>query len=113
MSKVEATVITEDPIVCVLGEMALNHEGVMEMARGVQRYRPQCVPEGGFSEVLDLVPHDGWDVDPSAKAFNETEASVTRWPDGQGAAWTERRRKVTDNLSLIHISEPTRLLSIS
>src|SRR5678816_754509 len=42
--------------------------------------------------------------DRSAKAFNETEASVTRWPDGQGAAWTERRRKVTDNELLCELA---------
>lgn len=104
MAKVEATIITDNPIVCVLGEMALNHEGVMEMARWVQKYRPQCVPEGGFSEVLDLVPHDGWDVDPSAEAINAAEASVTRWPDGQGATWAERRRKVTDNELLCELA---------
>lgn len=64
MTKVEATIITEDPIVLAIGQMELIHDGVMEMAKWVQRYRPQCVPEGGFSEVLDLVPHDGFDVDP-------------------------------------------------
>lgn len=63
MSKVEATVVTEDPIVSVLAEMRLDNEGVMEMARWVQRYRPQCVPESGFESVLDLVPHDGTEPD--------------------------------------------------
>jgi thymidylate synthase ThyX len=29
------------------------------MAGWIQKYRPQCVPEGGFEEILDLVPHDG------------------------------------------------------
>ena len=65
MTKVEATIITEDPIVYAIGQMELIHDGVMEMAKWVQRYRPQCVPESGFSGVLDLVPHDGFDVDPA------------------------------------------------
>lgn len=64
MAKIEATIITDDPIVEVIAEMGLCHEGIMRMAEWVRRYRPGCVPEGGFSEVLDLVPHDGLDVDP-------------------------------------------------
>lgn len=90
MAKVEATIITEDPIVTVLGEMALDHEGVMEMARWVQRYRPQCVPEGGFSEVLDLVPHDGTEPDQlvSAPGLNPPVAA----------------RKITDNELLCELA---------
>lgn len=103
MAKVEATIITDDPIVTVLGEMALDHDGVMEMARWVQKYRPQCVPEGGFSEVLDLLPHDGWDIDPT-KPMTEVE---TPWPDGTGATGVRTRgtlRKVTDNELLCELA---------
>jgi thymidylate synthase ThyX len=103
MTKVEATIIMDDPIITVLGEMALNHEGVMEMARWVQKYRPQCVPEGGFSEVLDLVPHGGWDIDPT-KLMTEVE---TPWPDGTGATGVRMRgtlRKVTDNELLCELA---------
>jgi thymidylate synthase ThyX len=59
MTTPKATIITEDPIVEVIGEMALNHEGIMNMAKWVERYRPKCLPEGGFNKVLDLLPHDG------------------------------------------------------
>lgn len=58
-----ATIITDEPIIEVTGEMQLNHAGVMKMAEWVKRYRPNCVPEGGFEEPLDLVPHDGLDGD--------------------------------------------------
>jgi thymidylate synthase ThyX len=60
----QATIVLDDPIVIALGETQLIPEGVLEMARWIQRYRPQCVPEQGFESVLDLVPHDGADVDP-------------------------------------------------
>jgi thymidylate synthase ThyX len=56
-----ATVIWDEPIVEVLAEMALDVDGVLAMANWVKRYRPECVPEGGFSEPLDLVPHDGFE----------------------------------------------------
>ncbi len=90
MAKMEATIITGDPIVTVLGEMALNHDGVMEMARWVQKYRPQCVPEGGFSSVLDLVPHDGTEPDQpvSAPGLNPPVAA----------------RKITDNELLCELA---------
>lgn len=56
-----ARVITKDPIVEVIAEMKLDETGVLAMADWVKKYRPDCVPEGGFSKVLDLVPHDGSD----------------------------------------------------
>jgi thymidylate synthase ThyX len=62
--KPTATIIAEDPIIFPIGQMELIPEGVMEMAKWIQRYRPQCVPEQGFADILDLVPHDGSDVDP-------------------------------------------------
>jgi thymidylate synthase ThyX len=59
-----ATIILENPIVEAMAHMQLIPEGVLAMAKWVQRYRPQCVPEQGFQNILDLVPHDGSDVDP-------------------------------------------------
>lgn len=59
-----ATIITGDPIVQVIAEMALDRQGVMAMADWVRQYRPQCVPESGFNDILDLVPHDGKDLVP-------------------------------------------------
>jgi hypothetical protein len=53
--------LVNDPIVAPMAHMQLIPEGVAEMARWVQRNRPNCVPEGGFEEPLDLVPHDGWE----------------------------------------------------
>lgn len=55
----KATIITEGPIVEILGEMAVNEAGIMAMAKWVERYRPKCLPEGGFQVPGDLVPHDG------------------------------------------------------
>lgn len=106
MTKQTATIVTDDPIVEVIAEMGLNHEGVMRMAEWVRRYRPGCVPEGGFTEVLDLVPHDGMDVDPSIP----TEVSEVEkpWPDGTGTeVHTETKRalrKVTDNELLCELA---------
>lgn len=60
----KATIILNDPIVVPLAHMQLIPDGVLAMAKWVQQYRPQCVPEQGFENVLDLVPHDGTDVDP-------------------------------------------------
>ncbi len=65
MSEIEkpvATIVTNDPIIEVLGEMDLNRDGIMAMARWVETYRPKCLPAGGFLEPLDLVPHDGYDI---------------------------------------------------
>lgn len=59
VTEAKATIITDDPIVVVLAEMAVNEGGVMEMAKWVERYRPKCLPEGGFQMPGDLVPHDG------------------------------------------------------
>lgn len=59
MTTPQATIITDGPIVVPMAQMQLMPEGVMEMAKWVARYRPQCVPEGGFENILDLLPHDG------------------------------------------------------
>lgn len=55
----QATVITDGPIVEVIGEMSIDANGVMNMAKWVEQYRPHCLPEGGFKAPGDLVPHDG------------------------------------------------------
>jgi len=60
----QATIVVDGPIVVPFAHQQLIPEGVLEMAKWIQRYRPQCVPEQGFNDVLDLVPHDGSDVDP-------------------------------------------------
>lgn len=59
-----ATVIVDEPIVVPLFQMQQIPEGIMEMARWIQKYRPHCVPEGGFNDVFDLLPHNGHDNDP-------------------------------------------------
>jgi thymidylate synthase ThyX len=59
-----ATIITDDPIIEPIGQMELMHEGILKMAEWIKKYRPQCVPEGGFNDVYDLLPHDGRDDDP-------------------------------------------------
>lgn len=57
--KPQATIVTDGPIVEVIGEMRIDPNGVMKMAQWVERYRPQCLPLGGFKAPGDLVPHDG------------------------------------------------------
>lgn len=57
------TIITEEPTIEVLAEMKLDEAGVLNMASWVKKYRPRCVPESGFETILDLVPHDGYDID--------------------------------------------------
>lgn len=60
----QATIITDNPIIVPIAQMQLMDEGILAMAEWVKRYRPHCVPEQGFSSVLDLLPHDGTDIDP-------------------------------------------------
>lgn len=99
MAKVEATIVTEDPIVCAIGQMELIHDGVMEMARWVQRYRPHCVPTDGFSSVLDLVPHDGTDT---VVCPHGSEISQACCPLCKGTG--RESRKVTDNELLCELA---------
>lgn len=102
MSAPKATIITDDPIVEVIGYMQLDHEGVMNMAKWVERYRPNCLPEGGFNNVYDLLPHNGYDVDP----FAVTAETVTPWEQGGGVTVTASTpaRRVTDNELLCEIA---------
>lgn len=73
MTKPTATIITDGPIVVPLAQMQLIPDGVMKMAEWVKQYRPQCVPEKGFQNILDLVPHDGMDLDPAGTARQVTD----------------------------------------
>ena len=68
-----ATIITDGPIVVPMAHMQLIPAGVMKMAEWVKQYRPQCVPEKGFANILDLVPHDGMDLDPAGTARQVTD----------------------------------------
>lgn len=72
-----ATIITDEPIVEVLAEMKLDDEGVMNMAKWVERYRPQCVPSSGFQKPLDLVPHNGLDDDPFQGGSDPVRRQIT------------------------------------
>jgi len=60
----QATIVADAPIVAPIGQMALMPEGILTMAEWIKKYRPDCVPDGGFSSVYDLLPHDGYDDDP-------------------------------------------------
>src|SRR5882672_10270069 len=73
MTTPTATIIIDAPIVAPIGQMALIPEGIMAMASWIQKYRPNCVPEGGFKNVLDLLPHDGKDINP----FTNEERDIT------------------------------------
>jgi thymidylate synthase ThyX len=89
MSEPVATIITEDPIIEPIGQMELMHEGILKMAEWIKKYRPHCVPEGGFNDVYDLLPHNGYDDDPF----------LTVSPDS-----TVPQRKVTDNELLAELA---------
>lgn len=88
----EVTVITDEPIIEIIAEMKLDDAGVLAMAEWVKRYRPECVPEGGFSSVLDLLPHDGREQDPALRGQVDTFHN----PIG--------RRTVTDNELLCELA---------
>lgn len=72
----KATIITDEPIVEVIAEMGLVPEGIMAMARWVEKYRPKCLPAGGFKTPLDLLPHDGHEPDGRANRPNELLAEL-------------------------------------
>lgn len=59
-----AKIITGDPFIASIGDMRLDEEGVLQMASWIAQHRPECVPKGGFDDVIDLLPHDGFDIDP-------------------------------------------------
>jgi thymidylate synthase ThyX len=82
MSQPVATIVTDAPIVIPMFQMQQIPEGIMEMAKWIQKYRPHCVPEGGFNNVYDLLPHDGLDTDP----------------------FTSEIRKITDNELLAELA---------
>lgn len=65
------------PTIEVIAEMGLNDKGVLAMAAWVARNRPECVPKGGFTDVLDLLPHEGEEPDMRAPVFSEALRRVT------------------------------------
>lgn len=71
-----AIIITDDPIIEVLADMRLDEQGVLNMARWIERYRPKCVPETGFNKITDLLPHEGQRDDGSAVTDNEILAEL-------------------------------------
>jgi thymidylate synthase ThyX len=89
MTQPVATIITDNPIVVPMAHMQLMPEGVMKMAEWVRCYRPHCVPEQGFQQMTDLVPHNGYDDDPFLVV---SEGS------------TAPQRKITDNELLAELA---------
>ncbi len=87
----KATIIEGEPFIAVLGEMKLRHEGVLKMAKWVEKYRPACLPEGGFKDIYDLLPHDGFD-------------SAATFKIGDQEHKTQAGRRVTDNELLAEIA---------
>lgn len=97
MSK--ATIITEDPIIEVIAEMNILDEGVMNMAKWVERYRPKCLPEGGFTKPMDLVPHDG--TEPSQRTISSAAFTFNgEEPDANGTY----ARVIRDNELLVELA---------
>jgi thymidylate synthase ThyX len=64
MTNPVATIITDNPIIFPMFQMQQIPEGIMQMAEWIKKYRPHCVPENGFNDAYDLLPHDGNDVNP-------------------------------------------------
>lgn len=85
----QATIIVDEPIIVPIAQMQLMPEGILAMAEWVKKYRPHCVPEQGFNNVLDLLPHDGMDVDPM---YEKPEGGV------------DKMRRVTDNEILTELA---------
>jgi thymidylate synthase (FAD) len=50
-----------EPRIEIIAEMRLNNNGLLKMADWVKSHRPNCTPEGGYTGILDLLPHDGWE----------------------------------------------------
>jgi thymidylate synthase ThyX len=100
MTKPTATIITDGPIVVPMAQMQLIPEGVMKMAEWVRQYRPQCVPEKGFQNILDLVPHDG--VDHVICPMSRGGMCDVSCPSCHGEVWTTRQ--VTDNELLAELA---------
>lgn len=78
-----ATIITDAPIVAPIGQMALMPEGILTMAEWIKKYRPDCVPDGGFSDVYDLLPHDGYDDDPFLQVSEGSTAPQRKVSDNE------------------------------
>ena len=72
----KATIITDEPIIEVISSMQLHEAGVLNMAKWIERYRPKCVPEGGFNKITDLLPHDGLRADGTKVTDNELLAEL-------------------------------------
>lgn len=90
----EVTILTGNPVVCLLAEMNLRREGVLQMADWVQDHRPDCVPQNGFRTILDLLPHNGIE---SLQSYVRNGDYVE--PDGP-----PRDRHITDNELLVELA---------
>lgn len=56
------TILTDEPTIIVLAEQRIDEKAVLQMAEWVRQHRPNCVPEGGFETMWDLLPHNVWDL---------------------------------------------------
>lgn len=56
--KKEVTILTGEPTIEVIAEMAIDWDGVVEMAEWVKSHRPECLPENYRRNFHDLFPHD-------------------------------------------------------
>jgi len=75
------TIVTTAPTIALIAEMGLREPGVMQMADWVKQHRPDCTPEGGYSQIIDLLPHDGtenWmeDSTPNGRDITDNELLV-------------------------------------
>lgn len=86
------------PTISILAEQQLNAGGVLAMAEWVRSHRPDCVPEDGFSDIWDLLPHDQLD---SPHGQNLRGENVQSWIDNG------TRLALTDNEVLCEIAGRT------
>ena len=102
MTPTRPITLVSEPTIVLLAEMALHPEGVLEMAKWVKRYRPECVPSKGFNSVLDLLPHDGTDGPLICRMCGHVGSTCSC--RGGDLLENKRKRTVTDNELLCELA---------
>jgi thymidylate synthase (FAD) len=84
----EIHLIVDEPTIIPIAEMQLERVNVLQMAEWVKSHRPECVPQEGFHNIGDLLPHDGSEI---------------AYVDADGHP-KQIRRKLSDNELLVEIA---------
>jgi len=84
----EIHLIVDEPTIIPIAEMQLERSNVLQMAEWVKSHRPECVPQEGFNNISDLLPHDGSEI-----AYVDADGHLK-----------QIRRKLSDNELLVEIA---------